>query len=454
MMEKPLTIVIEIGSTITKATAFLIQNESLTYLGRGYSLTTVNQGDVTIGLEKALNDLKTKLKLNNVSNYNIYGNSSAAGGLKMTVHGLVPEMTAKAAKEAALGAGAVVKLVTSGKINDEDIKRIEKISPKLILLAGGVDWGEETIILDNAKALSSLTNKPPIIYAGNIAIKDEVNRILTDRGFQVYLTQNVYPRLDELNIDPVKKIIQEAFEKHITEGPGMGKVKEWIKGHLMPTPGAVMNAISLLYEELGDILGFDVGGATTDVHSITEGDEELRLITPYPEPKAKRTVEGDLGVYVSATHVLNLLNNDERKNIEEYIPFLSPIPLQEKEIELSKILAQKAVETALLRHVGELKHTFSPTGRGSYVWGRDLTKIKWVVGTGGTFSFLPGMKEVLEKLFSNRPASRLLLPREPQILIDENYLLSSIGTLAYQDSAFNKKILLNFLLESFKLNKL
>ncbi|MPU17892.1 DNA mismatch repair protein MutL, partial [Acinetobacter baumannii] len=72
--------------------------------------------------------------------------------------------------------------------------------------------------------------------------------------------------------------------------------KEMVDGAIMPTPGAVMEATKLLYEIIGDVIVVDVGGATTDVHSVTEGSVEILDILVTPEPKAKRTVEGDLGV--------------------------------------------------------------------------------------------------------------------------------------------------------------
>ena len=80
----------------------------------------------------------------------MFAASSAAGGLKMTVHGLVHDMTAKAGKEAALGAGAVIRLVTAGILTNHELKKIAEIKPNIILLAGGVDYGESRTVVANA----------------------------------------------------------------------------------------------------------------------------------------------------------------------------------------------------------------------------------------------------------------------------------------------------------------
>lgn len=69
----------------------------------------------------------------------------------------------------------------------------------------------------------------------------------------------------------------------------MEHVREMVTGPIIPTPGAVMECTKLLYEYLGDLIVLDVGGATTDLHSVTvESDQVARLMIS-PEPKAKRT---------------------------------------------------------------------------------------------------------------------------------------------------------------------
>ena len=78
------------------------------FLGQGQAPTSVLDGDVRIGLQGAIDDLRNKLEINTLDYEEMLATSSAAGGLKMTVHGLVYDMTARAAKEAALGAGAII----------------------------------------------------------------------------------------------------------------------------------------------------------------------------------------------------------------------------------------------------------------------------------------------------------------------------------------------------------
>jgi len=287
-------LVAEIGSTTTVVNAFNgIGTSCPTLVGQGQAPTSVLQGDVTVGLKGAINDLKVRLNADEITWDDMLATSSAAGGLKMTVHGLVYDMTVRAAKEAALGAGGIIKMITSGKIRKIDLKKIQEISPNIILVAGGVDYGERDTALHNLEMILSMGLKIPIIYAGNIENQEEVRLMCEEAENQVYIVENVYPKIDTLVVEPTRKIIQDAFEEHIIHAPGMSKVRELVKGPIIPTPGAVMEAAKVLKEELGDLVVFDVGGATTDVHSVTEGSMEINSILISPEPVAKRTVEGD-----------------------------------------------------------------------------------------------------------------------------------------------------------------
>jgi len=217
-------LVAEIGSTTTVVNAFgNLDGEQPEFIGQGQAPTTVDKGDVNLGLMDATYDLEEKLGIKDLEYDEFLATSSAAGGLKMTVHGLVYDMTAKAAKEAALGAGANIHMVTSGRLRRTDLKKIEEIKPNIILLAGGVDYGERDTALYNAELLAKLNFDIPIIYAGNIQNCEEIKLIFEDHGKEnlLKIVENVYPRIDQLNVEPVRRVIQDVFEEHIIHAPGM-----------------------------------------------------------------------------------------------------------------------------------------------------------------------------------------------------------------------------------------
>ncbi|MGG5370161.1 GlmL-related ornithine degradation protein [Enterococcus sp. AZ196] len=435
-------LVAEIGSTTTVVNAFQgIHSEQPVFLGQGQAATTVLEGDVRIGLENSINDLQERLAIDSLTFDEMFATSSAAGGLKMTVHGLVFDMTARAAKEAALGAGAIVHMVTAGKLRRTDMKKIADSSPNIILIAGGVDYGERETALDNAERIVDLGLSIPVIYAGNIENDEEIKLIFENSQQEVYIVENVFPKIDELNVEPTRKVIQNAFEKHIVHAPGMEHIHDLVNETITPTPAAVMNLSQLLYDKIGDVLVVDVGGATTDVYSVTEGTEAISKIQVAPEPVAKRTVEGDLGMFVNMEHVIEIIGEEqlikEGHDLANLRQEYHSIPKNNAEKSFVKRLAEAAVMTAVDRHVGAIRYVYGPSGRDTLAQGKDLSNIRYVIGTGGALTRLDNGPDILKKIRKEESEAKLLPTGIPKILIDHDYIMSSLGVLAckYEDAA-------------------
>ena len=437
-------LVAEIGSTTTTVSAFDgINSAKPVFIGQGLSRTTVEEGDVNQGLENALHDLENR-KSEKINYTTLLASSSAAGGLRMSVHGLVYAMTAKAAREAALGAGAVVRLVTAGEISDEDLKQLAKIEPNIILLAGGVDYGEKATVIKNAFRLAHWLKEVnpalPIIYCGNIGAAEEVRQIFNTEKLSVIITENVYPQIDQLNVDPTRSLIKKVFNEHIIEARGMEKIRDLVAGEIIPTPGAVMDAAQLASRYLEDLLVFDVGGATTDVHSVTEGAEEVQRLLLHPEPVAKRTVEGDLGVFRNAGRVLQLCEEEGTiSESEDSCQVTAAVfPRTSEATGLLEIMTGQAVKTALLRHVGSWRYIYGPTGRQTVVEGKDLTKIKKVIGTGGALTRLPNGLEKMIRAMSGKTGLELLPREQVDYYLDNHYIMAPIGVISrkYPDAAW------------------
>ncbi len=441
-------LVAEIGSTTTVVNAFTdLNTDDPVFWGQGQAPTSVMDGDVRIGLRGAIDDLCRKKGIDSLEYDDMLATSSAAGGLKMTVHGLVYDMTAKAAKEAALGAGGIIHYITAGKLRRTDLARIKEINPNLILIAGGVDYGERDTALDNAEKIRSMGLKVPVIYAGNIENQEEMKLIFDEEsGQELYNVENVYPKIDDLNVEPCRKVIQDAFEKNITHAPGMEHVRDMVSGPIIPTPGAVMECTKLLYDYIGDLVVLDVGGATTDVHSVAAESDKIARIMISPEPKAKRTVEGDLGVFVNRMKVIESMGEEEfrkkcgkagidpDKTLESYVA----IPKNDDERTLVEILTEEAVLKAMERHAGYIRYIYGPSGRSTVAEGKDLTQVKYIVGTGGALTRLPHRVDIMKKVHAHNETGMLLFPTDhAQILVDNDYIMASLGVLSkkYREAA-------------------
>lgn len=447
-------LLIDFGSTYTKLTAVDLENESI--LATAKSLTTV-ESDIMVGFNNAYKELEEKLGGKRVNFVDKLACSSAAGGLKMVAIGLVPELTAEAAKRAALGAGARILGVYSYELTRSDMNEIISRKPDIILLAGGTDGGNKDCILHNAKLIAEHIKDVPVVVAGNKNARDEIEDLFTANNIYYKATDNVMPRLNTLNVEPAREVIRKIFMSKIVEAKGMKNAENYISGILMPTPAAVLKAARVLAdgtdleEGIGDLVVIDIGGATTDVHSIADGEPTKPGVTlrGLQEPYAKRTVEGDLGMRVSAeslweaagTRRIKKYVPDTPFNVEERCRYLQKnvnvLPSKKEEEEFDEAMGMVAVEIGMERHVGVLESVYTPMGIVYSQVGKDLLQTKYLIGTGGILVHSANPRKILSAGTFDKDAPNFLKPMNPEILIDRTYILSAMGLLAekYPDKA-------------------
>ena len=437
-------LLIDFGSTYTKLTAVDLDSETI--LGTAQSFTTI-QTDINDGLENGLALLRQKI--GDVSFQETYACSSAAGGLRMVTSGLVPELTGEAAKMASLGAGAKVVGIYAFQLTEDDLDDIRAAKPDIFLLVGGTDGGNTECILHNARMLATMDPSFPIVVAGNRSAARECERIL--QGHEVYVCPNVMPKFGVLQVEPTQKKIREIFLNRIIQAKGLSKAAALLSDIMMPTPAAVLTAMELLAQGKGDepgigeLVAVDVGGATTDVYSIADGMPEHMntVFKGIPEPFAKRTVEGDIGMRYSIRGILDAAGVDrisqlsglERGRVEELVEFLAThtdvVPNEDPELEaLDYALASMAIEEAVTRHAGSIEETYTMMGLTYVQSGKNLTKVKQIVVTGGSLIHTKRTAEIAKHaLFSPaNPAS--LRPRDADVWVDRTYILAAMGLLS------------------------
>jgi uncharacterized protein (TIGR01319 family) len=287
--------------------------------------------------------------------------------------------------------------------------------------------------------------------AGNKSTASEVAGIFRSQGKEVYITENVMPELGKLNVEPAREVIRQVFMERIVIAKGFQKAKEFVGDIVMPTPMAVLRGAELLTkgteneEGMGELIVFDVGGATTDVHSVSEGKPSTSevILKGLPEPFAKRTVEGDLGLRINAATIWEFWKDSSKRKkmtlqseeMERYIGHLtmatSSIPTSDWEYEIDKEMAHMAVEIASERHTGTLSPLYMPGGETVFMqMGKDLTKIRTVIGTGGVFKYGRNAREILLASTFKKENPFSLRPKAPRFFIDGHYLLFGIGLLS------------------------
>ena len=462
---------IDFGSTYTKLTAVDLENEVI--LATAKDITTV-EDDIMIGFNNAFEKLKAeinkKVDFETVEFISKTACSSAAGGLKMIAIGLVPELTAEAAKKAALGAGARVIKTYSYELNHRELEEIKNTPLDIILLAGGTDGGNKECIIHNAKMIAEHEIKVPVVVAGNKAAIDDIEEIFKNVGIDYYIADNVMPFINKLNVEPSREEIRKVFMNKIVEAKGMKQAEDYIKGILMPTPAAVLKAAEILSvgtdeeEGIGDLIVVDIGGATTDVHSIAKGEptKPSVMIKGLEEPFAKRTVEGDLGMRYSALALLEAAGTRKIRNylqdslkqvdVKAECKFrhdnIRIVPKTEEEIRFDEAMAMAATELAMTRHCGVLECVYTPMGTMFNQNGKDLMETPYVIGTGGVIIHSLNPAGILKAGNFNEQDPVHLKPLNPKFLVDRTYILSSMGLLGQEYPEIAIRILKKYLVEA------
>lgn len=422
----------DVGSTTTKARFFGKVKGEWKFLSSGEAPTTVEKPveDVTMGIRNAVREVEelTGHKIIDYSSEELKfimpykgGNegidvyvstSSAGGGLQMLVKGVTQSITAESAQRAALGAGAIVMDVLSiddGRSTHQKITTLRFLRPDIVLLAGGVDGGTKTHVLELAEILAMAKPKPrfefefklPVVYAGNKDARGDVKKILGDE-FDIRITDNIRPKIEEERVEPARDAILQLFMEHVmAHAPGYDKLRKLVSTSIMPTPAGEGMMIRK-FSELKKVnsIGVGLGGATTNVYSYFEG-------------RFLRTVSANLGMSYSVGNVLKEAGID---NVKRWIPFKiddeeimsivynkmirpTTIPMSIRDLVVEHALARESIRMAFNHHkylARELKgikreRTISDIFEEvkveeTYI---DMFKLNYIVGTGGLLSRAP-----------------------------------------------------------------
>ena len=456
-----LAILIDFGSTFTKIVAVDLSNGR--FVGRSQAPSTVltdmreglRQALITLNERHALFD-RTPKDLNVLDGKVVLASSSAAGGLRIVVVGNVPGLTVEAANQAALGAGAKVVGSTAFKLSEIALQGIERARADMILLTGGTDGGDCATILHNARMLAQAPLSAPIVVAGNKAAASEVCEFLTGGGKEVRLAGNVMPKTGTLAVESAREEIRKLFMERITQAKGLNALRGLVPV-VLPTPMAVLEGVRLGAEGTGneegwgDLLVVDVGGATTDVHSIGYGQPSGPQMVErgLPEPHAKRTVEGDLGIRFNAGTLLERVGLEKfarefragfphfdvsPAELASYIEQISQetarVPLEDWHGAVDAQLARVAVDLAVERHVGKKERVVTREGEAWVYYGKDLSETRTVIGTGGVFRYNDHVPYILSSGGGGDRGYDVLRPKSPALFIDASYLLYAVGLLS------------------------
>ena len=438
---------VDFGSTFTKAVAVDVADGQV--LATASSPTTIDS-DLADGLDSALAPL-TGVR-GPVVAANPYADviacSSAGGGLRLAVVGYERAVTAEAGYRVGLSAGARVEHVSAGPLDDEDLAALRDSRPDVVLLVGGTDGGNADVLTHNARALGRAGLGVPVVVAGNVEAAEQVGRLVRRGAATVTVTANVLPRIGTLDPTPAREAIREVFISHVIGGKHLSRRLDLSAIVRAATPDAVLAGVELLADLVGDVALVDVGGATTDVYSVVTPDaEELAAAQEVVATLWRsRTVEGDLGVrwnapgVVAAAATEGLLDDAAAEALRSAAaaraadPQLLPASPDERLVD--ERLAALAATVALRRHArphdsGGVRHP-----------GKDLRRVRLVVGSGGVFRHDPAGAAQRRLVGAvGDLAGGWKLPEAARTVIDHDYVMAAAGLIAATNPAAARSLL-------------
>lgn len=432
----PSYLCVDFGSTFTKA--LLVDGGEV--VAAASSRTTIGT-DLMDGYDACVATLRAGHP--GVDAAEVLACSSAGGGLRVAVVGQEDLVTAEAGRRVALSSGGIVVGVLAHPHAPDAWNELAAASrPDIVLLVGGTDGGNAVPLRENAAELAAGAWRGPVVVAGNVAVRDEVRATLAAAGLPVVPADNVVPRIGELAPDPARMAVREMFLEHVIGGKGLSArdgFRAMVRG---ATPDIVLTGVEVLADAAGlshGVAVVDVGGATTDVHSVVRLDAEtaeLRRDVVAVTP-VTRTVEGDLGMRWSAASTAraavdaglapgSLVAAGEARTADPGL-----LPDDDAGREHDRVLAAAASVLAVRRHAGRSRVVVSPEGRVVERTGKDLRDVDLLIGSGGIFRNLDlaAAVDVLASATGQSPEG-WQQPRRPRLVIDRQHVLPAIGLLA------------------------
>lgn len=419
---------VDFGSTFTKA--------ALVDTGTGELVATATHR-TTIGTDllEALDEVRSRVGHRDVE---VLACSSAGGGLRVGVVGHEELVTGEAGRRVATSSGGWVVHVASGPLADTG--ELLAARPDVLLLVGGTDGGNAKVLLANARTLAGARLDIPIVVAGNRDCRDEIAAMFAETDTPCVVTENVLPEIGVVRPDAARAAIREVFVRHVIGGKHLSRRDEFTRIVVGATPDLVLRGVELLAEQVaGDVAVVDVGGATTDVHSVTALDDESHdVVATLP---VSRTVEGDLGLRWNAVGVveaavdLGVLEPSEAARLRPEAELRRDRPglvaSSPAQLAVDERLATLAIVVALRRHAGRDRVRFGADGRVVERSGKSLRKVGLLVGSGGILRHadVHTARRILTDALVD-DGGGWLLPECPRIALDRSYVLAAAGLLA------------------------
>jgi hypothetical protein len=450
---------LDVGSVNTRAALFDVVDGRYRFLAAGRAQTTAYApfNDISEGIRRALDHLQRVTGRTLVdSNEQLIMPSGTGGGvdtiaatlsvgepLKVVIVGLLEGVSVESARN--LAATTYSRVVETLSMNDrrkqdERIDSILRLRPDLILAAGGTEGGASQSVLKLLEAVG-LANyllpdaqRPEILYAGNRALKKEVETTLKTVG-SVHVAPNVRPTLEVERLDAAQTHLGGIFrDLRSRQIGGIHELDGWAGGGLLPTAtafGRIIRFLSVIYEATKGVLGVDVGASATTLATAFEGELNLGV---YPQ-------------YGLGSRLAGFLNHTSAEEISRWLPvdvpisylreflynkslYPSSLPATPEDVAIEQAVARQAMQLAVRNEMSRMPEDRLRYGRGLLPW------FEPIVASGGVLTGAPNLGQAMMMLLDGLQPTGVTT-----MVLDQNHLSPSLGAAAAVNSILVVQVL-------------
>ncbi|MBF0363201.1 MAG: glutamate mutase L, partial [Oligoflexia bacterium] len=252
------------------------------------------------------------------------------------------------------------------------------------------------------------------------------------------VTDNLRPTLERENLMPARLEIQNLFLEHVmAQAPGYKKLMAMTSTDIMPTPAAVgqiMQTVAKVHNI--NVIGVDIGGATTDVFSVIGEIFNRTVSANYGMSYSISNVLADAGL----ANVMRWLSfevdeKDVRDRIKNKMIRPTTIPQTLDELKIEQAISREALRLSFDQHkllaVGlkgvqqtrSLSDVFSQEESGQSII--KMMELDMIVGSGGVLSHAPRRNQSMSMMIDAFQPEGITM-----LTVDSIFMMPHLGVLS------------------------
>jgi hypothetical protein len=442
---------IDIGSINTRTAFFDLVEGKYRFFASGIGPTTFSPpiANVSEGVKIALEGLKTISGRKIMGSDNSYiipsqPNGTGADFMATTISAGAPLKVISAGLLENVSLTSVLNLTNTTYTNvvdkigvndyrtiDEKINSIINHLPDIIIVAGGTNGGATQSVLNLVNIIHMAVTvlpknlRPEIIYAGNSQLAEVVEKLFSSLT-EVYITENIRPRLSTENLGPALGVFSSIFRrKHSIKTVGIQEINTWSGGNLSPTANSFGRVIQFFskvipHSNTKGVLGIDIGATNTTVAASFNGNLKLNVISDLGMGEGLKNVLQTSKIEEILKWIPILLSKEKVVDyIQNKIIYPRSVPATEQDLIIEHALAKEVIRKAI--SLSKPRFPKNVSRLSAYM----LPYFDPIIISGAVITNAPSpLKSLRIILDAIQPAGI------HQIIVDKNNILSGLGAAA------------------------